>query len=148
MPILDDKLFIHIPKCGGTSIERASGINTSNLTPNYKVYFGRTTNKTSPYKHAKGIGYILQHLTSNELKERLGEKYIFNNTFTIVRDPLTRYISELNWKKKDIKNINNTPFDTNLFTTSIHSKKHQHNLQMHEFIYHGDVKLVKNIFHT
>ncbi len=148
MPILDDKIFIHIPKCGGTSIERAYGINTSNLTPNYKVYFGRTKNKTSPYKHAKGIGYILQHLTSNELKERLGEKYIFNNTFTIVRDPLTRYISELNWKKKDIKNINNTPFDTNLFTTSIHYKKHQHNLQMHEFIYHGDVKLVKNIFHT
>ena len=148
MPLLDEKIFIHIPKCGGTSIEKAYGINTSNLKPNYKVYFGREINKASPYKHKEGIGYILQHLTSNELKERLGLKYIFENTFTIVRDPLTRYISELNWRKIDIKNINNKPFYTNLFTTSFHSMKHQHHLQMHEFIYHGDVKLVKNIFHN
>ena len=71
MPILNDKIFIHIPKCGGTSIENAYGINTSNLTPNYKIYFGREINNTSPYKHATGIGYVLQHLTSNELKKRL-----------------------------------------------------------------------------
>lgn len=148
MPILGKHIFIHIPKCGGTSIEHSYGIDTSNLNTNYNLYFGRDNNKDSPYIHVKGVGYILQHLTAKELKTNLNEKYIFDNTFTIVRNPLTRYISELNWKKFDKTSINNLPYKTKLFNPNeyINKKQHQHNKQMYEFIYDNNVKLVNKIF--
>lgn len=151
MPILGDKLFIHIPKCGGTSIEHSYGINTKNLNANYKIFFGRQLNVVSPYKHHGGIGYILQHLTVNELMARIPNMYkrYFTTSFTIVRNPLTRYISEIKWRHKQINNINKKPYYTKNYKQNSDSseKKLQHYKHMYEFVYQNGVIMVNNIFH-
>lgn len=145
MPLLKEKIFIHIPKCGGTSIEVQLGIDTNNLVANDEIFFGRTFDEESPYKHAKGRGYLLQHLTAHELKDKLIDKYILENTFTIVRNPLTRYISELNWLKKKKKKINNN-FLKIIKKYSMDDIKFQHHKLCYEFIYDGNISLVNNIF--
>ena len=73
-------IFVHIPKCGGTTIERAFGL----LNPNN----GYGINKGKAMQH-----YIWKHY-KNEL-----DGNIFNNyfKFSIVRNPYTRFISEYYW---------------------------------------------------
>ena len=46
MPILGKYIFIHIPKCGGTSIEHSYGIDTSNL---HHEFFSKTQNLVMVY---------------------------------------------------------------------------------------------------
>ena len=73
-------IFIHVPKTGGTSIERT--LNLMNGRNGYGVI-----------KHA-----AFQHFCWNEFKELLGED-IYNKyfKFSIVRNPYQRIISEYFW---------------------------------------------------
>jgi hypothetical protein len=73
-------IFIHVPKTGGTSIEKIL-----NLRNNYNGY-GILENKA------------LQHLKWNSYKLFLGDN-IFNNyyKFSVVRNPIDRLISEYYW---------------------------------------------------
>ncbi len=73
-------IFIHIPKCGGTSIEFAFDLKTP------KDGYGIKNRKA------------MQHYLWHDYKRELGDK-IFNNyfKFAIVRNPYTRFISEYYW---------------------------------------------------
>ena len=106
MPIchLNKFIFIHIPKTGGTTIEKYFKIyNDNGLKPDSNMMHGYV-----PIKHQKNefdpldvggrAGYNLQHLTSNELKILLSNliyrKYI---KFTFIRNPWDRIVSEYEW---------------------------------------------------
>lgn len=100
-----NSVFVHIPKTGGTSVEyfflREMGLNPP-----------EPLNAGTFYKGLKHLGlgrkedFPLQHLRAWELKKRLlnySQKY----SFSLVRNPTDRFISELAWKnlpitKKDL----------------------------------------------
>lgn len=75
-----DFIFIHVPKTGGTTIEKAMDLMGSR----------------NGYGIIKNTAF--QHFTSNEVKKLLGDK-IFNSydKISIVRNPYDRFISEYYW---------------------------------------------------
>jgi hypothetical protein len=82
-------LFIHIPKTGGTSIEKYFE-NKSNIKMSHKNLY--SSNNEILYNHT------LQHLTYNEIYNIKNILHIdFNNVniITVVRNPYERIISEL-----------------------------------------------------
>ena len=83
MPLNKNILFIHIPKCGGHSVESAMGIKHSKFLSN-----------EYSFKHL--FGMELQHLTLKEV-EILLPKSAYSKSFSIVRDPKDRLISEYFW---------------------------------------------------
>lgn len=88
MPIFEKNkkriLFVHIPKTGGTTIEH--------LFPNN----GYKMDKFNP-KEATSQ----QHAIAETYKE-WGD---FTSCFTIVRNPIDRFISELNWRNIKLNNL-------------------------------------------
>lgn len=91
MPICHQKkfIFLHIPRCGGTAITEAYGIN------NIKALHGLTKIKEQ---------YItLQHLTLSDLiASNLVDKTILESyfIFTIIRDPFKRMVSDYFWQRR------------------------------------------------
>ncbi|OUU17765.1 MAG: hypothetical protein CBB97_21875 [Candidatus Endolissoclinum sp. TMED37] len=73
-------LFIHIPKCAGTSVEKCLGLHN-------KKRFGYGVLR----------GKALQHRTYREYQEDMGNKIKKLESFTIVRNPYDRCISEYYW---------------------------------------------------
>lgn len=89
-------LFIHIPKCGGTSIEKFFQMQSASL-----FFMEKDIYKID------GVSYAPQHLTPKQLKA-----YPFWNEyfkFTIVRNPYHRVLSEYLWTKNkpDLNKFNN-----------------------------------------
>jgi hypothetical protein len=94
MPVSSDGkcLFVHIPKCGGTSIEIALGIADSypkigleptSTSPNFRTLFGGG----------------LQHLTAKEIQNNFGDIWrAKKKSFSIMRDPVDRLVSHFIWK--------------------------------------------------
>jgi hypothetical protein len=99
-------LFIHIPKTGGSTVEYAflEKMNREIYWPNYyeDLLWGYNNN----------LHY--QHLTMDQIfnKLKLYKLSDFDFIFTIVRNPLNKFISECNWS-----NINSDK-TINLFKTS------------------------------
>jgi len=83
-------IFIHIPKCGGTSIERTLLKNenvtkiTDDVKQKYRVYY--------PYE-----GIQTQHRKIDQFKDFREKSYF---TFTFVRNPWERFLSEYFYIKK------------------------------------------------
>lgn len=74
-------IFVHIPKCAGTSIEKALGI------------YGKP-------ECWHGVG-LPQHWTLNKIVERYGEQILDDNfVFAFVRNPWDRIVSEFNYLHK------------------------------------------------
>lgn len=96
-------LFIHIPKTGGISIERA--LLTANDTKRFpradlNILFGDVEkNKKMPYQHLT-MGQIFNDFKFDEIDT-------FDFIFCVVRNPYERVISEINWLKCDIDNYFN-----------------------------------------
>ena len=133
-------LFIHIPKTGGTVIEKE-------IKKLYKetLYSGRTNNiLESPYNSKS-----LQHQFYNTIykyNKKLDVNFDNIKIFTVVRNPYDRIISDLFWHKlitkkskpdeifKIIKNnyLNKDTFDN-------------HNEPQYKFITDNDMKIIPNI---
>lgn len=115
MPIDIDKkiLFIHIPKTGGTTIEKIIfNLSLKNTEENYKKLFGRKNNND-------GSVIQYQHLTYNEIINN----YDFNldkfYKFTFVRNPYDRIVSEFFYQQQNkvpfLKNIEKMNFKDFLY---------------------------------
>lgn len=87
-------LFVHIPKTGGTTIEKW----LQNLSPI------RCFNLKAP----PSLKCSPQHLTYEDLNAIFGEDY-FDYCFTIVRNPYERLASEYRWRVQKNKQAGNAP---------------------------------------
>ena len=94
-------LFLHVPKCGGSSIDRLFKDNGYTATLELRGLPPQDCLVASP-----------QHLTSQNLKSIVNMKNL-DNIFTIVRNPYERMISEFNWQFRDTESCN-TP-DINIW---------------------------------
>ena len=88
----DKKLiFIHIPKCGGTSVENAL------FRPHEKTSDALFTLKGHP-DHDKYETGGLQHLSASKVREVVGGNiYDEFYKFAVVRHPVKRLISQFNY---------------------------------------------------
>lgn len=88
-------LFIHIPKCGGTSIEKFFDMMDRKL-----LYYDLNAFKFD------GVDFAMQHLTPKYLKQHEISSEIYHSytKFTIVRNPYRRVVSEYMWRHKSKKN--------------------------------------------
>jgi hypothetical protein len=93
-------LFVHIPKCAGTSIELALeiadqypeiGLKPISTTPNISSLFGGG----------------LQHLTIREVLRNFPEVKARSGlfSFSVVRDPVDRFVSHFLWKHYRFSNV-------------------------------------------
>lgn len=80
-------IFIHIPKCAGTTIEKMIGTCTS-----AEYYDLKSRLKSGQLKTP-------QHFTYLELKNVLDVDWSNYHAFSIVRNPYTRFVSEYNYRK-------------------------------------------------
>ena len=125
MPIFNNDItFIHIPKCGGTSVERLlieHGFKMSLFTSTGSILIN---------------GHTPQHCTYRELKEL---NLLTDKIFTIVRDEKERVLSEYFYilaQRPDLKKLFNS-FDE--FLDLFLDKNNvllfdHHNLSNHEFL--------------
>ena len=100
MPLfeLDAKkvLYIHIPKCGGTSIEDS----LKSVSSSYNLYSS---------KKVKGFPCTPQHFHREMIDHifpDIGSYYLF----TVVRHPILRFISEYRYRKKNNPSLQFTEF--------------------------------------
>lgn len=90
-------IFIHVPKCAGTSIENA-------LKTNQMQWFG----------YDRKIQGFLQHLTCAEILEHnflTKQEFDKHYKFAFVRNPFSRCVSEYIWRIKQFGNFINTPIN-------------------------------------
>ena len=85
-------IFIHIPKCAGTSVESALGMHADLDFIGVKPYLNQVANKETLF----GAG--LQHMSANEVKAEIDDTFYKEAfKFTIVRNPWERFISHVAW---------------------------------------------------
>lgn len=80
-------LFIHIPKCAGTTVEKILGTSTP------AEYFSTIQD----FKNGKMK--TPQHLTYLELKSSLDINWSDYFVFSVVRNPYSRFVSEYNYRR-------------------------------------------------
>lgn len=120
MPI-DKKLnliFIHIPKCGGTSIEKMLGLSGGEECYYTKLGLDKKTpiknisfDSEEDYEIARSRN--MQHVTFKELSASLDSNFVNSSfVFSVVRNPYTRLVSEyyhcLNGGNRIAKTFKNT----------------------------------------
>tara|TARA_R100000900_G_scaffold105540_1_gene81887 strand:- start:990 stop:1583 length:594 start_codon:yes stop_codon:yes gene_type:complete len=142
----DKKLiFIHIPKCGGTSVENAL------FRPHEKTSDALFTLKGHP-DHDKYETGGLQHLSASKVREVVGGKiYDEFYKFAVVRHPVKRLISQFNYTYQfpyfvDMLNLKFKNFTFREYLDAIRNKYHVHWRPQHEFIYDGNRLLVDKIY--
>jgi hypothetical protein len=93
-------LFIHIPKCAGTSIEVALGV--ANGYPN--IGFEPTSTAAHP---SRLFGAGLQHLTLREIRQDYPDVIAMPGlwSFSIIRDPVDRFVSHFVWKRHRFRDV-------------------------------------------
>lgn len=93
MPFIDQHnlLFVHIPKTGGSSVEKKFGIIFNH---NEHVAYSHHPRKID------GQYFALQHYTPNLLKRFYPERFEIYKKFTIVRNPYTKCISAYFYQAK------------------------------------------------
>lgn len=101
MPICHNRkvIFLHIPRCGGTSLEVSLGLISPAKTNPRKI------RPSSLYgtKQKPGGVLVLQHLTGQALRQAgLIDDKTWNAyfKFTVIRDPFARMASDYCWQKR------------------------------------------------
>ena len=88
-------IFIHIPKCGGTSVEKLFGFDYRRFS--VKKGMGRHPKRTD--------GFWLQHCTLREIQTECGVDVKDFFTFTIVRNSWDRMVSSFFYEKRSGNNF-------------------------------------------
>jgi hypothetical protein len=92
MPLKDDILFYHVPKCAGTSITRAMNLHDlDDISPESCLY-----GDCSKYAGSS------QHAPASWIRK---EKVQFSKSFVVLRHPVRRMVSEYYWKYQTWRNI-------------------------------------------
>lgn len=140
MPIKPESklIFIHVPKTGGSSIEKVLGLHPSDVEDNeYYLSGGKKQ---------------LQHLTLSELIKLKCDEFDLTS-FTavgIVRNPIDRMISEYKWRKKIGHKIIEG-LDINDFVKKIYDAKKEnqrldsHFTEQNEFFKLTDSSAIKDV---
>lgn len=99
-------IFIHIPKCGGTSVEDLLWPNPDQRTER-NLWMGVKYPFWRPIRNKYQTGG-LQHLTADNVRKHVGDK-TFNSfyKFAFVRHPVSRLISQFKYlqKRDDLKRL-------------------------------------------
>ena len=142
MPYYKEKniLFIHIPKTGGTVIERRL------KKTNKETLFSGSTNKLLDYPYNK---ISLQHQfysTISKFRNKLNVNFDNIKIFTVVRNPYDRIISDLFWYKLIKKNFSaeevyNIIKNKYLYNNNLDN----HNVPQYKFITDDNANLIQNI---
>lgn len=138
-------IFVHIPKCGGTSIENALFAEDEKTERNLFSLKGHP-------KHDFYEQGGLQHLSALKIREIVG-KEVFEKCFkfALVRNPIERLISQYNYTNQFIDfyqylNLKPNNFTFNEYLWAINMKYHVHWRPQHEFIYEGSKLLVDEVY--
>ncbi|WP_133468410.1 sulfotransferase family 2 domain-containing protein [Paraglaciecola marina] len=114
MPIKPDSklIFIHVPKTGGSSIEKELGLHPSDVVDSDYFLSGGKKQK--------------QHLTLAEILSIKKDDFDLSKFTAIgmVRNPINRMVSEYKWRKKINHNVIND-LDINTFVKKIFDAKKQ-----------------------
>lgn len=136
-------IFVHIPKTGGTTVEKRLGLtNIENLYSTTLFENNRT----------------LQHMSAQKLREKYPEKFETYCTFSIVRNPYTRFLSSYMWfpAMAGMGHLAGQTLDEFIETASWHvltkefSKTpfHEHIIPQYQYIYDQiDNLIVDHLFH-
>lgn len=86
-------IFVHIPKCAGTSIEAALGMHGAVANVGLEPYVNQTVNPDTFF------GADAQHYSIRYIQSRVEAK-VFNEyfKFAFVRNPYDRFVSPVAWK--------------------------------------------------
>jgi hypothetical protein len=100
--ILPDKkiIFIHIPKCGGSSIERALARHADETIieeskASFTLRYGVIQRQIEQHFNITFGEY--KHLTAKQYKEFLGKEYNDYYVFSVIRSPVARIKSLIRW---------------------------------------------------
>lgn len=90
-------IFLHIPKCAGTSINQllSDNKNFNYLLPDYEYLYGWCPKRKIFMQHATVQELIELELISNDIWDNYYK-------FTIVRNPWDRIVSSYNWIKNNL----------------------------------------------
>lgn len=120
-------IFLHIPKCGGTSIESV---------------FGSWRNK-----HSKDYFYLgknRQHFLLNEILDQYPKCSNYFK-FAFIRNPFSRIVSEYNYillNSKDLKKLSFKDFVLNLENYLNNTAYEYHNLSLCDYLLNKEGELV------
>lgn len=98
-------LFVHVPKCGGTAVEKAF------MKGGWDVGYMNEPKQTG-YNEAPCNA---QHFHAELIEHLIMPSENCTDQFTIIRNPYTRLISEFVWRAGLVDHINSTGFDVRFF---------------------------------
>lgn len=144
-------IFIHIPKTGGTTIERSMGIGKPSVK-NYKC--GRTRIFHYLPSLDTDVAFSLQHLPASVIRDLKQDTFSSFFKFSFVRNPYDRIISEFCWVNRGTQKINTFLNNPNFMYKEFDDwvkcllkvPYGDHLLQQHYFLYDEDTLLVDNIY--
>lgn len=135
MPIFNSykAIFIHIPKCAGTSI--TSCLDRENVISRFTTY--------DNFSIKLMYGRNLQHSTYNKIRMLHPLKFTSYYKFSFVRNPFDRMYSEYSWRKKWDKKLENKTFEEMLMQVPLYRKIGEpHFIEQSNFIYTQRNKLM------
>ena len=143
-------VFIHIPKTGGTTVEKLLDINPDPVE-NIKSYWALDNLQIAYYikEFNCKTSFFLQHLPAIFIKNFNPET--FNNffKFSIVRNPYDRLISEFCWLNRNELKIDNYYFINNFkaWVNNLTPKTfNNHTLPQYYFLYNKNTLLVDKVY--
>lgn len=140
--------FIHVTKCGGTSVELFF-LNDAGFNYSYKdLTNGAKRSRISEFfigkKLKPPLGYETQHITASDAKQREVRQFLNSDyKFAIVRNPWDRFVSETMWlhQKTDLEEFT---FDQALasYEYQLEEKFNPHCSPMWKYVYDADMNLL------